>query len=381
MLLAIEYNCFCRGKVHCRQRTCVPGDRKVILNNLKFEYNAPRGAANMERIGGETLVLYIELRDRLETLEAMRCIASLSGEFTTKIVKGRMYHYFQATLPGGRTQIYLGPDNAEVRRLIAEHGAGRRDFELDRQLVERLAAQIAAGGVAPVAPDMSRVIKRLADSAVFRVGGVLVGSVAFHVIGIHLGVHWDARLRTTQDVDLPTGSRVPVVVPDSRADVPRAIESLRMGFFPVPRLSHKEPSTSYAIRGKTLRIDLLTPARRGKTSPVFISRLNAAAQPLKYLDYLFENPLPAAMVSGNPCLVNVPRPARFALHKLLTSQERSAVSAGKKSKDVAQARALLELLKEDRPGDIHQAREDLERRGKSWSARLRRALKENGLGL
>jgi len=335
----------------------------------------------MQRIPGECVVLYAELRQRLETVEAMRSVSCLSGEFTTKSVKAGRYHYFQATLPGGRAQIYLGPDCEDVRRLIADFKSGRHDAQADEELVQRLAAQIIAGGVIAIAPDQSRVIKRLSDSGVYRAGGVLIGSTAFNVIGTHLGVQREAPLRTTQDVDVAGCSRVSLAVPDLKADVPAAIESLKMGFFPVPRLSHKEPSTSYAIRGKTLRIDLLTPARRTTTSPVFIRRLNAAAQPVRYLDYLIEDPVSAAMISGSPCLVNVPQPARFALHKLIVSQERSVTSADKKRKDLAQASALVQLLKEDRPGDVRIARAELEKRGKSWTARLMRALKEVGVKL
>jgi hypothetical protein len=48
--------------------------------------------------------------------------------------------------------------------------------------------------------------------------------------------------------------------------VPASIVSLDMGFSPVPRLSDKEPSTSYIVRGKNLYINPLTPDRRGTTA-------------------------------------------------------------------------------------------------------------------
>ena len=243
----------------------------------------------MQRIGGETLVLCADLRERLDVFEAMRGVASLPGDFVTKTVGGRTYHYFQATLAGGRTQIYLGPDSEEVRRLIEERQSGAGNVQVDELMLQRLAAQVMAGGVQPILPDMARIIRRLADSGVFRVGGVLVGTVAFQVIGLQLGVEWEQALRTTQDIDL-AAANLSLAVPDLQADVPAVIDSLQMGFFPVPRLSRKEPSTSYAIRGRTLRIDLLTPQRRGMTAPVFLRRLNAAAQPLKYLDYLIADP-------------------------------------------------------------------------------------------
>jgi hypothetical protein len=138
----------------------------------------------------------------------------------------------------------------------------------------------------------------------------------------------------------------------------------------VPRLSNKEASTSYAIRGKTLRIDILTPGKSADSGPIFIRRFNTAAQPLKYLDYLIENPLTAVMVHGFPCLVKVPQPARFALHKLIVSRERGQASTDKKRKDIEQARALLALLREDLPGDIETAKADLAKKGKSWQKKL-----------
>jgi hypothetical protein len=294
----------------------------------------------VERIGGETMVLYGDLRERLETFESMRSVASLPGEFTRKEIKGRVYHYFQATLASGRAQIYIGPDGDETRRLISAREAGGKAVQADVEMFQRLGAQLIAGGVTPVPTGMARVIARLADSGVFRVGGVLVGGIAYHVLGTHLGMNWDARVRMTQDLDV-AGGDVDLAVPDAQAEVPAAMESLKMGFFPVPRLSRKEPSTSYAIRGKTLRVDLLTSGRGDEGAPVFLRRLNAAARPLRFLGYLMESPLSAVMVGGTPCLVKVPQPARFALHKLLISRERDASSSDKRRKDVEQARSLI----------------------------------------
>jgi hypothetical protein len=334
-----------------------------------------------ERIGGETMVLYADLRERLETFEAMRSIASLPGEFTTKIVKDNVYHYFQATLSSGRVQMYLGRDSEELRRLIQDQKSERKKVLADERLFQRLASQIIAGGIAPVPPEMARIIHRLADSGVFQAGGMLVGSIAFHVLGPHYGVEWENASRTTQDIDLAGETNVKIAFPDIKADVPAVIESLKMGFFPVPRLSNKEPSTSYAIRGKTLRIDILTPGKSTDLAPVFIRRLNAAAQPLNYLDYLLEDPVSAVMIHGNPCLVKVPQPARFALHKLIVSQERGATSADKKRKDIDQASALLSMLREDRPGDIEAAKADLAKRGNTWLKKLAAACSREKIDL
>lgn len=327
----------------------------------------------IQRVGGETMVLYADLRERLEVFEAIRSIASLPGEFTTKSVKGILYHYYQAALPGSRVQFYLGRDNEGIRRLIAERMEGKEPASADQKLFRQLAAQIMAGGVAAVPTEIARIINCMANSAVFKVGGVLVGSVALSIMATHLGVHLQESLRTTQDVDIAGGSRVGVAVPDLHADVPAAIESLKMGFFPVPRLSNKEPSTSYAIRGRTLRIDLVTPMRGGSNKPVAIRRFKAAARPLKYLEYLIEDPVSAAMISGTPCLVKIPQPARFALHKLIISQERGATSADKRKKDVLQAKAVLEILREDMPLEIEKAKAAIMKKSGSWTKHLKSA--------
>jgi hypothetical protein len=53
--------------------------------------------------------------------------------------------------------------------------------------------------------------------------------------------------------------------------------------------------------------------------------------------------------------VNVPSPARFALHKWVTSERRISAFQTKKQKDLSQATQLLEVLIRDRPGDLRRA--------------------------
>src|SRR3989339_403319 len=331
----------------------------------------------MTRINSETIALYADLHERLEIYDAMRSVATLPGEFTTKKIKGVTYHYFQATLPGGRTQIYLGPDSDGIQDLIQRRKMGASQIEADHALFKRLGAQIIAGTVTPVPSEIARIIGRLADCGVFHAGAILVGSMGFKVLETHLGFKFGNHVTTTQDIDLAGGLRIALAVPGITADIPSAIESLQIGFFPVPGFSRKEPSTSYAIRGKALRIDLLTSQKKGREAPVYIPRFNAAAQPLKFLDYLIEGPIKAAFICGTPFLVTVPQPARFALHKLLVSQERKTTSAPKKQKDIMQAKLLLEVLREDYPGELDAARASLIKRGPGWEKRLLRACKEN----
>jgi hypothetical protein len=76
--------------------------------------------------------------------------------------------------------------------------------------------------------------------------------------------------------------------------------------------------------------------------------------------------------------VQVPHPARFALHKVLVAGRRTPAWQAKRDKDLRQARQLMALLREDRPGDLEAAREGLESRGRSWQRALARGMKLAG---
>ncbi len=65
-----------------------------------------------------------------------------------------------------------------------------------------------------------------------------------------------------------------------------------------------------------------------------------------------ERPEQAVVLTGSGVLVEVPSPARFALHKLWTSQQRPISERTKSRKDVAQASFLLGILLEDNQQEL-----------------------------
>lgn len=328
----------------------------------------------MQRQPLEVQTIYAELLDQLAVYEASRAIGHTPGSFVTKTVKGQQYYYFQHLGPGdAKRQTYLGRRSPTLDALAQRFAEGRQSAGPDQRSIERLASLLRAGGVMITDTPSARVLRGLADAGVFHAGGVLVGTHAFVALGNLLGVRW-ASLLTTQDIDIAAGSRLDVAVPGLDADPPSALDSLEMGFLPVPGLDPASPTTSFKVRGRSLRVDLLTPVARARTRPVAIRRLGAAAQPLKFLDYLIESPVPAAVINGGVVAVNVPDPARFALHKLIVAGERPAVMQTKATKDLLQAAQLLEVLAEDRPGDIGLAWEALGARGTSWVRRVKASL-------
>ena len=328
----------------------------------------------MQRQPLEVQTIYAELLEQLATYEASRAIGHAGGSIVTKTIKGQEYYYFQNLMPGGaKQQTYLGKRDAALDDLARRFAAGRANATAEQESIERLAALLRAGGAMVTDTPSARVLRALADAGVFHAGGVLVGTHAFVVLGNLLGVLWDSSLRT-QDVDIAADRTVDVAVPGTGGDVPSALESLEMGFLPVPGLDRTSPSTSFKVRGHSLRVDLLTPSARAASRPIAIPRFSTAAQPLRFLDYLVERPVRAAVVDGGVVAANVPDPARFALHKLIVAGERPAAMQTKRAKDLAQAAEMLELLAEDRPGDLTLAWEALAGRGQSWVSRVTKSL-------
>jgi hypothetical protein len=331
---------------------------------------------NVQRFPLEAMTIYSELVEQVAALDAARTLGSTSGVFVRKRIKGNEYYYFQyVDAAGARHQDFLGRRDDVLDEMAAQHAQNKQAMGADRESVARLGASLRALGASATDAPSAKVIAALADAGLFRSGAVLVGTHAFIVMGNVLGVSWTGAGMMTQDVDLAAPRVLEVAASGPSADLPTVIDSLEMGFLPVPGLDRKSPSTSFKVRGKALRIDLLTPAPPRPKGPIQIPRFAAAAEPLRYLDYLIESPVRAVVVSGSPTPVFVPDPARFALHKLITASARPAAETGKQAKDRVQAGQLLEVLLEDRPGDVTLAAEALVARGQGWVKRVQGQLR------
>ena len=326
----------------------------------------------MEKLSMESQTLYAEFMEQLMAMETQRSIGRIPGCFTTKIVKGETYSYFQYSDPGGSLrQVYLGKKTPVLERIIDRFLTEREAFKVDVEHIRRLSAQLRVGGALITDAPSARVLKALAESGLFHLDGVVVGTHSFTILGNLLGTLWRGSTIKTQDVDIAGELRMSIAVPNIQADVPQVLEGLEMGFLPVPPLNPKNPSISFKVRGKPLRVDILTPKlKSGEQGPIFISRFNMAAQPIRFLDYLIENPVKGAVVNGGGILVNVPTPARFAFHKLIVSRERTITMHAKVGKDIMQAAQVFSVLADERPGDLLLAWEEIKHRGKGWVHRV-----------
>jgi len=283
--------------------------------------------------------------------------------FTRKTIKGQSYIYVSAKVGNVPVQRYIGPDNPETQALIEQEKQLWASTDAARATRARLVNMLLASGINGPGPQEGKILRMLERAGVFLAGGVLIGTPAFRIMGTMLGVAWEGQF-ATRDVDIAADYRLPVAVEQKTIDLKTVLEQSGMGFIEVPTLNTKHPATSYKMRGGEYCVELLTP-ERGKPSdkPIKIPYLNAVAQPLRYLDYLIAETQPAVVPFDIGILVNVPDPARFAVHKLVISQRRPAAFAAKSAKDIDQARQLLAVLLETRPGAILAAVEAAEKVG------------------
>lgn len=317
----------------------------------------------LDRLPETTATVYAELLEQALAVERTAPeSATVPGGVVAKKLGAHSYLYWQIRKGDRSAQRYLGADTPELRAALARLRQDRANLELDRTALARLAAMALRGGMLREETPVVSVLDLLAGLGLFRRGGVLVGTLAYRTYGNLLGVALAATTLRTQDIDV--AHDLAIALATLEEGPPGVVAGLTaLGLLPVPGLGRGEPSTSFKIRGRDLRVDFLVPAgSRRRDRAVSIPALGISAQPLPMLDYLIEEPIPAVVLGAVAVLVRVPRPARFALHKLWTAAQRSPSESAKSRRDRAQAAAVLELLRADRPGDLDEAWEALDAR-------------------
>ncbi len=313
------------------------------------------------------LTTYAELLERCAGA-AFSDAFSEEGAFISKTLKGRRYWYFQAGTGDARVQRYVGPETPELLERIERHRLIRNDERERRALVSTL---VRSFGLPRPVPQIGAVVEALADAGVFRLRGVLVGTVAYQTYSAMLGARLSVSLLQTGDVDIAQFGDVSVAIEDSTPPLLDVLRTVDKTFRDIPNAADSRHSTSYS--GKDVRVDFLTPAK-GSDKPQSLPSLKTEAQPLPFLDYLIHEPEPAVVLHNAGIYVHVPAPERFAVHKLIVSRRRTEGSA-KRDKDVGQAEALLDVLAEKRPHELRLAWEEAYGRGPKW-----RQLLAEGIG-
>lgn len=311
---------------------------------------------------------YAALVQAARQRDLQRSIADLPGGFVSKRIKGLAYWYYQFKSPNGKSQqIYIGPDDDATRALMRQRDDSAA--QQSRAHLGNMCEAALAFGCASLIPKHARVLTRLADHGLFRAGGILVGTHAYLAYQNRFGVQWTGG-NTTVDLDFAhPGKNISLAINHALAiDAHAAIDSLKMGFLPV------NEGTRYIKEDEPdFDLDFLTCVGRQGSTPVHLPQLNVSLQPLKFMEFAMQDPVVAVLVaSSGPIVVNVPRPERYALAKVLLYGERlRSKQPEKASKDLMQAASLIDYLSGTLPDLLTQAWHDLLGRGPGWRSRAK----------
>ena len=137
-------------------------------------------------------------------LDDVRTVAELPGSFSTKVIKGKEYLYYQTPdLTGKQMQIFLGSASAELTQLVALH----RNSDGKKAHLRQLTRQAIAAGCPSIVPNHAKIIERLADAGFFRAGGILVGTHVYMAYQNYLGIAWRSAAQTV-DLDFAHALRI-----------------------------------------------------------------------------------------------------------------------------------------------------------------------------
>jgi hypothetical protein len=313
---------------------------------------------------------YAELTDLLSVQAASDFPAG--STFRKREISGKSYWYVQEpTGPQGRPpERYLGPDTEELAAAIERGQAAKADADARKAIIRSL----KAAGLPEPDTLTAAILEALAGAGVFRLRGVVVGTVAFQTYAGLLGVKLPGAAIRTGDVDIAQDYGVAVAIDDALdatfLDILRQVDKR---FSPVPHISSETAATTYARPGG-YRVDVLTTNRgKDRDAPVALPSLKTDAVPLRFLDFLLKETVQAAVLSKSGVLVNVPTPERYAVHKLIVSTMRrpAGESAAKADKDVAQAATLIEAFSvKRRLDDFNEVLREAKKRGAGWRERL-----------
>lgn len=294
--------------------------------------------------------------------------SDLRGTPTRVERNGRVYWYDSFRIGTEVRKTYIGEETPALLARIDRHRelkveAGARAAEKARLVrilrAERLMGHDAATG---------SLLAAMATAGVFRLGGTVVGTHAFRLYEGELGLRYRFDdLAQTGDLDIASFERLSLAL-DDQTEPPMEQVLADFAFEAVPTLDAGPAWRWRQSKGGAL-VEFLTPAF-GDEGLRPLAALGVSAQALHHLNYLIAAPIPAAVLYRSGVLVQIPRPERFAIHKLIVAARREARDRIKAEKDRRQARFLIEALAEDRPDDLHDAYQDALSRGPKWQERI-----------
>ncbi|MWD29687.1 hypothetical protein E0K89_019590 [Aquicoccus sp. SCR17] len=301
-------------------------------------------------------------------------VSELRGSPQLKTVGQRKYWYDRYRIGTDVVDRYIGEDSDALRDRLARLADLAQQRKANEKERSRLMRVLRAEGYLMADAQTGQVISAMERAGVFRLGGTLVGTQAFRLyegeLGIRIGF---GRSAVTDDIDIASFERLSVALGDTVEDDLAEVFS-QLKFDPLPSLEKNKVWRWRQTDRRTL-VEFLTPSFEEAEGIRDLPALGVSAQSLHHLNYLIAEPVHAPLLYRSGVLVQIPRPERFAIHKLIVADRRKADPDRLKArKDRAQAEMLIEVLSNERPEDLAEAYETALAQGPAWRSRISASL-------
>lgn len=302
-------------------------------------------------------------------------IANVRGSLVSKARGDKVYWYAAEKIGTNVKFWYIGLDSPEMRHRIEQMKALHQQAAARRAERARLTRLLRAEGLTPVDRSTGGLLLAMAKVGTFRLGGTLVGTHAFRLMEGELGVTLPLDgVATTADLDIAQFQRLSVVLEDAvQPSLAETFSALR--FDPVQGLDG-DSVWRWRQGGDTgMMVEFLTPSFGAEEGIRTLPALGVKARALQHLNYLISDPINAVALYRDGILVQIPRPEKFAIHKLIVAdRRRDGAASFKAEKDRQQAALIIATMAEDRPSDVWDAYVDAMARGPRWRERIERTL-------
>jgi len=242
------------------------------------------------------------------------------GSIEERQRNGRTYLYDRFRIGTVMKSRYLGEDSHDLRDRLARAADLKAQAQERKKRMSRLARVLRAEGMIGTDRETGSLLLAFARAGVFRLGGTLIGTGAYALYQGELGVRFDSdELAQTGDIDFASFERLSVALGDRVEEKPGDI--LRsMKFEAVPGVFDRQVWKWRQSGGEAV-VEFLTPAF-GEEGIKPLPALGVNAQALNYLNFLIAEPIHALAIYRSGVLVQIPRPERFAIHKLIVASRR-----------------------------------------------------------
>jgi len=297
-------------------------------------------------------------------------VSDIRGTPTRVDRNGKIYWYDSYRIGSDVRKTYIGEDNPDLRDRLDRLKSLRAEVDARRKHRTRLIRILRAEGFLGVDAATGSLMSALASSGVFRLGGTIVGTHAFRLYEGLLGIRYQFDdMAQTGDIDIASFERLSLALEDIVAPPLQEVLS-DFSFAPVPSLDGNKVWRWQQTRND-LMVEFLTPSFQAEEGIRPLAALGVDAQSLHHLNYLIAEPVKAVAVYRSGILVQIPRPERYAIHKLIVAdRRRGGADSLKAEKDRLQAAFLIGVLAEDRPDELLEAYQDALEMGPKWAERL-----------